>query len=215
MTGDVISVPRGEAGERTAWDDVYTRAETADRMLRWVTTHVPLVTALYGLDRVLEVGTGTGMLSAFLARSGISTATLDISTPVLDVAGRFYADVGASVGRVAGDAFAMPFGDDSFDAVFSQGLLEHFTDAAIDEIVREQLRVAPLVLASVPTAFYPHVGRRGPGLVGNERLMTKRRWVRILADHRVEPRYYPDWKVATFGGVTLPVPSQLLITVRR
>ena len=52
----------GEVGRRTAWSAAYSEIETAERMMRWATTHHPMIVPLMQRDRVLEIGTGTGML---------------------------------------------------------------------------------------------------------------------------------------------------------
>jgi protein-L-isoaspartate O-methyltransferase len=212
-----ISHPGEAGGRRVSWDGTYTQVETPERMLRWVTTHSPMVVPLMECQRVLEVGTGTGMLSGFLAKAGGEVTTIDLSQPVLDVAGRFYDNLGVQVKTVKADGAETGFDNDSFDAVFSQGLWEHFTDQAIFRFAIEGLRLAPVVYASVPSVLYPRFGKRGPGIVGNERFMTASRWLRVLrdVDCRCTATYYADWKVATLMGVTFPYRNQLLLELRR
>ena len=211
-----ISAP-GEVGDRVSWDDTYTHVETEDKMLRWVTTHHPMIVPLMKCARVLEIGTGTGMLSGFLAKTGVEVTSLDLSQSVLHVAAGFWDLLGVKVTAVCGDGTESHLPDDSFDAVNSQGLWEHFSDQAVCQFAREGLRVAPVVYASIPSIFYPRAGRRGPGLVGNERFLTAKRWMAILAPLGGEQKatYYADWRLFTFGGVTIPYPNQLLIELRR
>jgi len=196
------------------WEEFYPSPRTLHDMLRWVNTHSELVTKLAAHERILEVGTGTGILSGFLARFCEEVITIDNSAGVLRNACGFMTEVGARVLAVRGDAFRLPFVDGSIGACFSQGLLEHFSDDEIVLLIAEQLRVAEIAYVSIPSLFYPHLGRRGPGLVGNERLMRLGRWRRLLSGRwHVEGRYYPDFKVATIAGVTLPLPTQILLQV--
>lgn len=217
VTSRALQHVDGEVGVRASWDDTYHRVETPERMLRWVTTNHPLVLPLLRCRRVLEVGTGTGMLSGFLALAGVDVTTIDLSEAVLDVASRFYERLGVEVTTVRGDGTATAFDADAFDAVFSQGLWEHFEDQRVRDFAAEGLRLAPLVYTSIPSVAYPRLGRRGPGLVGNERFLSATRWKQILAplDAKVSARYYADWKILTVIGATLPYPNQLLLELRR
>jgi len=66
---------------------------------------------------------------------------------------------GAAEPRVAGDAFALPFRDRSFDFVFSSLFLHHFTDEEIVRLLREFARVARREVLAIdllrhPVAYY-------------------------------------------------------------
>ncbi len=89
--------------------------------------------------RVLEVGCGRGSLSCYFADAGFDCTLLDLSPAVLEVARSLFSRHQLEARFVAGDAEALPFGDESFDLVFSIGLLEHFSDPR--QAVEEQLRV--------------------------------------------------------------------------
>lgn len=74
------------------------------------------------------------------------------------------------------------------DIVYSQGLLEHFTDGEIKRSIDDQLIYAKrAVVFSVPSINYPQQD------FGNERLMTLSEWERILspfADKLSQLYYY-------------------------
>jgi SAM-dependent methyltransferase len=165
--------------------------------------------------RVLEVGTGTGLMSGMLSRYCDAVVSLDNDDGVIESARHSTGNIASKVTFVGGDAFAMPFADKSFDAAFSQGLFEHFSDEDMLGLAREQLRVAHAAVISVPSFFYPHIGKLGPGLVGNERLKRLDFWRELFSEFHVEvATYYSDHKILTIGGVTLPWPAQILIELR-
>jgi SAM-dependent methyltransferase len=89
--------------------------------------------------RTLEVGSGSGRLSCFLALQGYRTVCLDFSRAALGASRANYAAAQVSGWFVDGDAFTLPFSDERFDAVLSTGLFEHFQDPL--PIVREMARV--------------------------------------------------------------------------
>jgi 2-polyprenyl-3-methyl-5-hydroxy-6-metoxy-1,4-benzoquinol methylase len=89
--------------------------------------------------RSLEVGCGRGSLSCYFADAGYEVTLLDSSPSVLETAKEIYSRNGVSGFFHAGDALSMPFESESFDVVFSIGLLEHFDN--IQSLVAEQARV--------------------------------------------------------------------------
>jgi SAM-dependent methyltransferase len=89
--------------------------------------------------RTLEVGSGSGRLSCFLAMARYQTVCLDYSAPALWAAKLNYSTAGVGGWFVIGDGSGLPARDGSFDVVLSTGLLEHFPDPS--PIVREMVRV--------------------------------------------------------------------------
>ena len=89
--------------------------------------------------RTLEVGAGSARLSRFLALRGCLTYCLDYSIEALTYARTHYERAGAQGVYVLGRAEHLPFDDNSFDVVFSTGLLEHFENPM--PIILEMVRV--------------------------------------------------------------------------
>lgn len=118
---------------------------------QWV---MPIMDETVPGDRVLELGSGTGELSAYLARAGRATALFDFSQGTLDFASRVYQELGVNGQFTQGDVLKrLPFGDRTADIIWSSGLLEHFTDDEIAHIIKESARVAnKRVISLVPNA---------------------------------------------------------------
>jgi len=174
-------------------------------------THTELFTEIdhhRGQGRILEVGVGTGSMSIFLSWLGYTVTAIDTSVEVLAGAARNHASfAGRPIRFVEGDAFELPFPADRFDVAFHQGLLEHFSDEEIHRLLDEQLRVAPVVVASVPNENYP---RRD---FGDERLMSQAEWERILAPYeQVTSRPYFE---GARRRLRRPKPIMYLATIRR
>ncbi|MEU6587063.1 demethylmenaquinone methyltransferase [Nocardia sp. NPDC046763] len=101
-----------------------------DRYWRWVTRKA---LGLRPGERVLDLAAGTGVSTLDLAKSGAWVLAADFSQGMLS-AGRH-----RNVPMVAADAMALPFADDSFDAVTIAYGLRNVADP--DLALREMLRV--------------------------------------------------------------------------
>ena len=110
--------------------------------------------------RFLEIGCGTASLLCNVAPCFKEVVGLDISEKALAKAALRAQECSAkNISFMQGDCFNLPFADESFDIIWSQGLHEHF-DNYID-ILREEYRVCKsggYVYAGVPYRYsYPTV----------------------------------------------------------
>jgi demethylmenaquinone methyltransferase / 2-methoxy-6-polyprenyl-1,4-benzoquinol methylase len=107
---------------------------------RWRRALVSAVAPRAG-DRVLDVATGTGMVAAeLLARADCSVVGIDQSVEMLAAArARFAGEPEARVELIEGQAEALPFADESFDALTFTYLLRYVDDPAAT--MRELARV--------------------------------------------------------------------------
>ena len=88
-------------------------------------------------DRVLDVGCGTGVITAALAERGCTVAGLDASEPYLEGARRDRSH--PNIVYELGDARRMPYADASFDACVSALAIDVIPE--VDQVVREMQRV--------------------------------------------------------------------------
>jgi ubiquinone/menaquinone biosynthesis C-methylase UbiE len=89
--------------------------------------------------KLLEVGCGMGYDSLEFIRRGVHVTAVDLTPNAVEFAKRHFEVVGAQADEVKiGNALALPFEDESFDAVWSNGVLHATGDTqkAISEVKR-------------------------------------------------------------------------------
>lgn len=89
--------------------------------------------------RVLEVGCGRGSISSYFADNGYDCHLLDYSLNILQSAKSVFRTANHQAVFVQGDAGRLPYADNTFIAVVSIGLLEHFE--SVEQVLSEQIRV--------------------------------------------------------------------------
>ena len=172
-----IAQDTGTAGQAAhSWEAYYAPDLTWYRHLRNVLHHLPMFRALrrFEPERVLEVGAGTGSHGIFLSYFGHRVVSVDLSRQLIQRCVQHNRRLLGKARFGAMDAFQLAFPDSAFDAVFSQGFFEHFSDEEIERLLAEQSRVARYVVISVPNHSY------GVQDFGNERLLSRQEWEALL-----------------------------------
>jgi ubiquinone/menaquinone biosynthesis C-methylase UbiE len=124
--------------EEKASEAYFSEIET--KRYRWHYHLVDLFRSLQGSHgRLLEVGSGIGVDSIQLARCGFDVTAVDLTQSAIDIARQFAERRGVSIDFRLGNAEGLDFPDESFDAVYSFGVLHHTPD--IEQAVAEVRRV--------------------------------------------------------------------------
>ncbi|MGZ4754758.1 MAG: class I SAM-dependent methyltransferase [Acidimicrobiia bacterium] len=89
--------------------------------------------------KLLEVGCGIGVDSIQLAKCGFDVTAVDLTENALEVAREFAKRSGVTIDFRLGNAEGLDFPDETFDAVYSFGVLHHTPD--IEKAVEEVHRV--------------------------------------------------------------------------
>lgn len=128
---------------------------------------------------ILEIGCGSGLTSILLASIGYRITAIDANSELVQRLQPFMtAFPNLSVHEM--DMFQLAFGDKSFDLIFSQGVLEHYSDKDILHSLIEQGRVARIIAIDVPNT------RGKIGDYGDERPITVKHWRQLIQSSGLE-----------------------------
>ena len=105
--------------------------------------------------KMLECGCGSAKISRHMAGEGYDCTLLDYSTNAIQIARTLNSRHAIQANYIASDIRTMPFHSNSFDVIFSGGVLEFFKD--INTPLREMVRVLKpngiIGAAMVPSKF--------------------------------------------------------------
>ena len=127
--------------DRWKWQEFWRRNEAP--VVRELLAHEPIV------DSALDVGAGTGALTAILRERALAVTAVDASAPMLRELRRRHPGVAA----VRADAQALPFADAAFSRVGASRLLSHIDDPL--DLLRECARVMRPGSLLVVTELHP------------------------------------------------------------
>jgi SAM-dependent methyltransferase len=103
-------------------------------------------------SKILDLGCGTGQSSCLLSRVGYRVTGFDYSQRFIEHARKNFPEVNF----VQGEVTALPFIDDSFDALVTYNTIEHFDD--LEKGLREVARVVKkngLIIIQAPNLISP------------------------------------------------------------
>jgi ubiquinone/menaquinone biosynthesis C-methylase UbiE len=176
--------PAGQVFD-TIWQKAKEKREIPSPRAEWIDTIFEEASPVFG-KKILEAGSGTGQISVELSREGAKCTLLDINPSAMEIANDLFAEAGENAEFTLGDLFHLPYPDETFDAVWNAGVLEHFEKDRTASGLKEMCRVCKrggkvIVLVPSARALIYRLGkwlmqRRGTWRYGYERpIWTLRR----------------------------------------
>lgn len=143
--------------------------------------------------RLLEIGCGLGTDLVQFARGGALVTGIDLTPRSIELAKRRFELAGLPADLRVADAEALPFADESFDVVYSFGVLHHTPDTgrAVDEVHRVLKPGGEMiimlyakwslhVLLGVPLWALWHLGNLGNSVKPREKASAAaEEWIRV------------------------------------
>ena len=128
--------------------------------------------------KVIEMGCGTGLMAGYLQKLGLKVTALDLSQAVLDYAKEIaeQSEIIKPCKYEQGDILNLKYKKNSFDVSYSNGVLEHFNDEEIIEILKQQMNISRYVIFGIPSTYF----NMNEKMLGNERTLTLKEWKSLI-----------------------------------
>ena len=195
---------RSEQHSQQVWEDFWEKQsieqvyQNSDRIVEQITKAGDVAGKW-----IMEIGAGSGRDSFKLAEMGARIILLDYAENSLQLMQQISERLDQKVDLVRGDAFHLPFKENSIDVIFHQGLLEHFIEP--DGIVQQSfnaLKVGGINVSDVPQKYHMYTAVKHiliwmkKWFAGWETEFTIAELEKLVKDEGMEvTRSYGDWMV--------------------
>jgi len=125
---------------------------------------------------ILEAGCGSAANSIFLANNQRKVTCLDKDNKMLELAKKNSKNFYNKPLFMNKNISELENKDGNFDVSFSHGVLEHYRDKEIINLINKQLKVAKHIIISIPSNFF----RQEQAINGDERFMSKNKWKQLI-----------------------------------
>ena len=129
--------------------------------------------------KIIEAGSGTGILSTYLASLGFDSVAIDIDKDILNLSKKIAKEYGAKNKPkfMIDSILKLNYKNKEFDVSFSNGVLEHFSDKEIIKTIKKQLKIANTVIVGIPTKYFDD----NEAMYGDERFLKLKFWREIIS----------------------------------
>ena len=142
--------------------------------------------------KILEIGSGTGIVCSKLANDGYNVYGIDINSRIIELAKNLEMEYFGEnrVNFLQKSMFELNFPKDSFDLTYSVGVLEHFDDNKIIDAIKQQLFISKKVIIVIPTKWFDD----DETLHGDDRFLEIKYWRKLIKNangHIIKEYSYP------------------------
>ena len=159
--------------------------------------------------KVLEVGSGTGIHTYSILKTGAKVTATDISrssTKIVNKKYRSFVEINKLETKIA-DIEDLPFSDESFDAITSAGSLSYGSRKLVDNEIYRVLKPGGkfICVDSLNNNLIYRANRFTGFILGKRSLMTIKNMLATSDINNLEKKY-EEIKVRYYGSITFAIP---------
>lgn len=166
------------------WSKLYEREikETSissyiNEKLRTKNTVINLINKYATNKRVMELGSGTGILALKVASMGNKVIALDSDKDMIALSKEYFLEYfpNSDITYINKDIRDYKTSK-KLDVIYSIGILEHYSDTEIIDLINKQLSISDYVIFGIPTKYFDEKKK----MYGNERYLRIKYWRKLI-----------------------------------
>jgi len=173
------------------WDNFWIKKEDWLMIMKLTPTYKNITKKFNEINlknaKILDLGCGTGKLASFWKENNHNIIGVDISDKALSITKKFGID------SIKADGIKkLPFKDNTFDLVYSDGLLEHFKNPT--PIIEEKFRVSKNYIFTIVPGF--GISKKLIDLIvkpPKEYKRSEEEWIKL--HEKFKPKNIKSWKL--------------------
>lgn len=126
---------------------------------------------------ILEVGSGTGILALYLSTLELEVTALDSDKDMISLSKKYFFNKfnNPNIHYICNDIRNLET-KKNFDVCYSIGILEHYSDSEIIELIHKQVSISNYVIFGIPTKYFDENKK----MYGNERYLPIKYWRNLI-----------------------------------
>lgn len=130
-------------------------------------------------NKLIESGSGTGVLSTYMASLKYDVTGIDIDNDILNLSKKIAKNYNSKNKPTFKNKsiFKLDYKENYFDVSFSNGVLEHFNDEQIIDTLKQQMKIAKIVIFGIPTKYF----NQEEAMYGDERYKNNKFWRNLIS----------------------------------
>ena len=124
--------------------------------------------------KIMEAGAGTGIISIYMSSIGYDVTAIDIDKKIQNLSKKICDEYTTNnkPNFIIKNIMNIDYTEKYFDVIFSNGVLEHFSDKDIIRALTLQIKQSDTVIVGIPTTFF----KKEESLYGDERYLSIKKW---------------------------------------
>lgn len=120
------------------------------------------------------------MLSTYLSPIGYDVTGIDIDSKIIDLSNKIANNYNSMKKPtfINKSIFELDYNENFYDISYSNGVLGHFTDEQIIDALKQQLKMAKIVIFGIPTKYF----NQEEAMYGDERYMDYDFWRNLILE---------------------------------